>query len=309
MVGARRLRQSAQPIRRRERRRLAKPNQLGNRRHLALDEHAGGIAIGILLNSHGVDRRYRVAGDAGAPERLGVGARHERKGAAPVTPDGANEDRIVRRRRVEFLPRRPALLGEDLGQVEIIGWIADRHGDDPFARLLGAGQFGDAVLDVADRANASERGKHVAQGLAVHMGVAVGDAGNDRFALEIKDARRRTAQSRHRGVRPDRQDPVAGNGDCLRHRGCGIDGDDLPVGENEIGRSGCGLRRYLGRRRRARRVRQSARQHAGGAGSTRRFQEHTARLVHRDRSVQEKSAIECGGLSYFLPKYVLISSR
>jgi hypothetical protein len=42
----------------------------------------------------------------------------------------------------------------------------------------------------------------------------------------------------------------------------------------------------------------------GGLGRAR-----TPAHAHRDRSIQEKSAIECGGLSYFLPKYVFISPR
>ena len=114
---------------------------------------------------------------------------------------------------------------------------------------------------------------------------------------------------RHRGVRPDREDAVAGNRNRLRHRERGIDGDDLSVGENEIGESGSSRHGGWQGRLRARGARDSAGQHAGGASGTRRFQEQTARLVHRNHSAQEKSAIECGGLSYFLPKYVLISSR
>ena len=115
------------------------------------------------------------------------------------------------------------------------------------------------------------------------------------------------AQRRHRVVRPDRKDPVAGNRDRLRDRERGIDGDDLSVGQNEIARPACGPRRCLQWRLRARRLWQRTGQH--GAGGTRRFQEQPARPIHRDRSIQEKSTIECGGLSYFLPKYVFMSSR
>ena len=49
-------------------------------------------------------RRGRVARDAGALERLGVGAGDERKRAAPEAPDRADVDRVVRRR----LRRAPA---------------------------------------------------------------------------------------------------------------------------------------------------------------------------------------------------------
>ena len=44
-------------------------------------------------------------------------------------------------------------------------------------------QFRDAVLDVADRAAAAERRIDAAQTLAVHMGMAVGDA--DAFKMTV----------------------------------------------------------------------------------------------------------------------------
>ena len=243
VIGLGRLRQRAQPVGVREARGVAEPDHLRDRRQFLFDEDAGRIAVAVLLDGQRRHRRDGVAGDAGALERLGVGAGHERQRAAPVAPDRADVDRIVRRGGVELLPRRPALLGEDVGHVEVIGRIADRHGDDPLARLLAAGELGDAVLDVLDRAHPAERREDVAQRLAVHVGVAVDQARHDGAALEIEHARGGRGVRGHRGIGADRKDLVAGNGDRLGDRGAGVDGDDLGVLQDEVGRPcGGGLR-------------------------------------------------------------------
>ena len=55
------------------------------------------------------------------------------------------------------------------------------------------------------------------------------------FAVEIDDARRRARVRRHRGVRTHREDPVAGRGDGLCNRECGVDRDDLAILEYQVG--------------------------------------------------------------------------
>jgi hypothetical protein len=62
----------------REARRLAKPEQLGDRLHLSLDEHTGRVTVGVFLDREHVDGRNRVAGDACALEGLAIGTGHER---------------------------------------------------------------------------------------------------------------------------------------------------------------------------------------------------------------------------------------
>src|SRR5262245_20342373 len=79
----------------RKARRLAEPDELGDRLHLLLDEDAGRIAVTVLLDGQRLHRRSGVAGNAGALERLGVGARHDREGAAPKAPDRADIDWVV----------------------------------------------------------------------------------------------------------------------------------------------------------------------------------------------------------------------
>jgi len=60
--------------------------------------------------------------------------------------------------------------------------------------------------------------------------------------MQVDEPRGRSGMGRHRGVRADREDAIADDRDRLRNRECGIDGDDLAVLENEIGRDGgrCG---------------------------------------------------------------------
>ena len=55
-------------------------------------------------------------------------------------------------------------------------------------RLM-AREFGDAILNVLDRAHRPERGKHALQAFAVHMGVAVDQARHDRLSFEIDHSR------------------------------------------------------------------------------------------------------------------------
>jgi hypothetical protein len=62
----------------------------------------------------------------------------------PKAPDRADEYGIVGGGGIEILAGRPSLFGENFRHVEVVRWIADRHGDDPFAGLRFAGEVGDA---------------------------------------------------------------------------------------------------------------------------------------------------------------------
>jgi hypothetical protein len=250
VVELRRLRKRTHAIGVREARGLAEPDQFRNRRQFPFNEHAGRIAVCILDDLDRLDRRNGIARDAGAFERRAVGARNKRLRAAPEAPDRADVDRIVRRGAVELPARRPAPLGEDLRYVQIERRIADRHGHDPLAGHPAACDFSDALLDVADRAHAPERGKHRAQRLAVHMGVAVDQAGRHGPAVQIDDARGGRGIFRHGGIRPDRDDPLAYYRHRLRDARARVDGDDVAVLENAIGRPS----RHACRRRAGRRV-------------------------------------------------------
>ena len=227
----------------RELRRLAEPDHLGDRLHLLLDEDAVRIAVGVLLDRQRRRGRHRVAGDAGTLERFGVGAGYDRQRAAPESPDRADINRIVRSRGVELLAGRPALFRQDVGHVEIVGRIADRHGDDPVARLLAARQLGNPLLNVLDRAHRPKRWEHVAQRLAIHMRVAVVQARNDGPAVEVAHAGRRRGVRGHAGIGADRNDAIAGNRDRLCDHRLAVDRDDLAVLEDEVSRTrGRGLR-------------------------------------------------------------------
>jgi hypothetical protein len=67
-------RQRLEPVGVTEARDVPEPHKLDERLHLVLDEHARGIAGPIALDRHRGNRRDGVAADAGAAQRLGVGA-------------------------------------------------------------------------------------------------------------------------------------------------------------------------------------------------------------------------------------------
>jgi len=72
------------------------------------------------------------------------------------------------------------------------------------------------------------------------VGVAVDEPRDDGFPFQINDPRSWGGMSRHCRFRADRYDPIASDGDRLRDREGGIDGDDLGVLENQIGRTWTG---------------------------------------------------------------------
>src|SRR5206468_1783733 len=83
--------------------------------------HSGRVSIRVLLDDELSQWRNGITRNAGAFERFRVGAGHQRRRAAPKTPDRSNEHWVVRGRGIEFLPRRPAFLGQNIGNIEIEG--------------------------------------------------------------------------------------------------------------------------------------------------------------------------------------------
>jgi hypothetical protein len=65
--------------------------------------------------------------------------------------------------------------------------------------------------------------------------VTIDETRNDKATLQIDDARFGADPSLDFGVRADRGDPVAPNGDCLGSRMLGIDGEQVAVEKDEIG--------------------------------------------------------------------------
>src|SRR5215470_18940241 len=118
VVHARRLWQRIDTVGVGEARRLAKPDQFGDWLEFLFDEDARRVAVTVLHNCKCLDRRDGVARDAGALERLAVGAGDQRQSTSPKAPDGAAVDRVVGRDRIKLLPRRPAPFGEDGRYVE-----------------------------------------------------------------------------------------------------------------------------------------------------------------------------------------------
>ena len=68
--------------------------------------------------------------------------------------------------------------------------------------------------------------------------MVVGEAGNHRLAVQIDRRRRRAGELSDRGVRADGGEPPARDGDRLRDREPRVDGDDVAVDEDGVGRRG-----------------------------------------------------------------------
>ena len=203
-----------------------------------VDYAVGFAGAGIALDPDGVGRVGGAAADPRGGERGGVGDGGERQDMAPEPPDRTDIDRIVGRYAVKLPARREALFGEVGGHVPVIGRLADRHGDDPFARLRLGDQRRDPREHVVDRPAARERGENRLQPLAVEMRVPIDQARHDRSAAGV-DAH---------GVRPDQRfdfgggadggNPVARHRDGIGDRALPVDRDRLAPGDREVGGRG-----------------------------------------------------------------------
>src|SRR4029434_647074 len=120
------------------------------------DEEAGGLARGVPddLDAGG---HFRDAGDAGAPQRRGVGDRvHGR--LVPVAPDATEVHRVVRRGGVQVGAGGPTALGETARRVAVERRRAERHRDDPLAGPTPSGETSDQRLQIADGVTGREGG-------------------------------------------------------------------------------------------------------------------------------------------------------
>src|SRR5262249_48866863 len=111
---------------------------------------------------------------------------------------------------------------------------------------------GDDDLAAAARFHAgADRGEHLAQAARprqVDTGTAagivqviVGETGNHRLAVEIDRLRAGAGVLPDLGVAADRGEPAAANRNRLRDRETAVDGDDVAVDENRVGRRRTGL--------------------------------------------------------------------
>src|SRR4029453_1460981 len=111
VISLSRHRQSASAVVARELRGVAEPDQFRCRLHAVFNEDASGVAIRVLLDGELRKRRDRLARNAGAFQRFGIGACNQWRRAAPKTPDRPDEYRVVRSGGIKLLPRRPPFLG------------------------------------------------------------------------------------------------------------------------------------------------------------------------------------------------------
>ena len=238
-----------------EARHAAEDRVFEDRAVVALDEDAGGLALGVLQNL-AVEGRRGLGCDAGNLEGGRVGHRGERR-PAPPAPDGADVDRMVGGHLVQVVAVGIASVLELLGAVDEgvqVGAHLALHGhdDDPFSGRRARGRLAHGLDDLGDRllaldADAAAR----LQALAVQVGVGVVQAGRHRLAGQVDDlGKGRPALEQRRRLADPRDAPVAeghGLGDGRR----AIEGDDLAVVKNGVvighETSSPGCRRIIGR--------------------------------------------------------------
>ena len=141
---------------------------------------------------------------------------------------------------IQLLPRRPALLGQDIGHVE--DSTADRRSawSQSIRRAASGARARRSDPGCRGSSARAERRKHALQSFPVHMRMAVDQARHDRTSLQIEDARvRRDMRIDLRGGAYC-EDSVTGDRDRSRDREPGIDGNDLRVRQNNVGGPGHG---------------------------------------------------------------------
>ena len=195
----------------------------------ALPQQPDRLARGVAID-HAARRRHGVARDAGQLER------------ARVDPDGverevAQDDGVVRRHRVEVLPRRqPGRVGADLvEQREVPSAPAD-----PLARGGARDRLRHELDDVRDRGDRREadvereRREREARGEPVHVRVI--DPRQRRSPLQVDHGRAATRQAPDLARRTGAPDPPAADGERLGDAAAPIERVHLAVEQHEVGR-------------------------------------------------------------------------
>jgi len=216
-----------------EARRRLHERELEDLNDVRLDEHAGGFAGGVLHNLDALGW-LRVAGDSRRLERRGIGDGVYGR-LVPVAPDTADVHGMVGRGGVEIGAGGPALLGEPQRSVEVERRAPHRHRHDPLAAGPDDSEPSDHALDVDDGAAASERGIEELESLTVQVGMPVHEPRHDRCTAEVDDARAAVPPRSRVDPAPERDDPLAPDGERRRRRTPRIKREDAAVDEERVG--------------------------------------------------------------------------
>ena len=117
---------------------------------------------------------------------------------------------MTRRDRIELLPCPHPFLLQDVQAAKEERGVADRHGHDPFLRLLARG-FADAAYDLADRTSSFKRNSNALKAFPLHMSVRIIETGHHGLSREVHHPRLRATKRSMSEVRPT---------DRIRSRGC-----------------------------------------------------------------------------------------
>ena len=180
--------------------------------------HTGRLAVGAALE---------LAGGRHLGIVVQAELRHAGRADDGVIVEMLNIDRRVRGDLRQFLRRRPTLFGE----LRLVPPATDHDpGGGPRFRGLR-----EALEPLCERRHVGPVGLHrVGEAGAHRMDMRVDQAGNDRPPAEIDDLRIGADAAPYRLLLADRHDGVLPDGQRSRHRGGGIERDDVPVREHQV---------------------------------------------------------------------------
>ena len=161
------------------------------------------------------------AGDSGELERLAV----DRDDVAAAR----DEDRVVRRDRVEVGARRQATLVEN-------ALVPRARHHDPVARRRLGDTLGDGGAHVVHVLGVDQRDPGDVQRRPELVQVAVDQARDHGAPAKVHDRGAVCGEGLHLGIRADCAEPAVGDRERLRDVEGIVDGDDLAIVEDHLGR-------------------------------------------------------------------------
>ena len=165
--------------------------------------------------------------DAGQLHRLGVGE-------AGVAAGVRQQDRIVRRHlaRATRASGKPSTFGPT-ARVPLL--LVPAAAVDPLARLRGLHLLGHHRDDLVPGSRVHQVQIQLRRADAGEVTVPLDEAGDHQLPLDVDDLGLRPDVLLDVGVDADGDDPSAADGDRLRLGRAVLDGDDLAVGDDQVG--------------------------------------------------------------------------
>ena len=213
-----------------ERLELSAQHAVGHVRPHRTDETEEGIFVDHAVDGLGAREAAVRAAERVRLRRGDARRRHRpRVDHRAVGGPGQQDDRIVRRHRIEHLPRGRRIEDHRL---------ADEH-QDPLTRLRHRHPLRhliDRLLQSRPGPGDVDRRQRQARQADAQVGMGVVESRHHHPSAEVDRARARSRQSPHRPVVAHGDDPRAADGDRLRPGPAGVGREDLAVVEDDVGR-------------------------------------------------------------------------